>query len=320
MSSKTFIQLIKSDIEKFNPYHDRLGRFTTGGGFGMSSSVYTGDPSRQAVTFSANPKTKAGAMAIDRHGGVVPTAYGMQGGKPSETPKETEKPKENKKQKTIEEATEYAKNQLGMKNVDFSGMDAETANHVNETIAKIQSQYPELKGTVSTIEQYYKSNVNAAMRSYPSSVTSGGDVRQDLLLGDKYRHGMKHLAEQERQGQESGWNPPNCDISRTIWHEYGHAWINVQKAITAANKEPDNNYWRAVEFDGMSRKKTVEKGYIRTAAKELKTTQKALVESISRYGQTNAAETFAEAFAEYHTSSSPRAECVALMRAAGIAN
>lgn len=57
--AKTF-----SEILKFNPYHDRLGRFTTGGGF--MSSGYIGDPDRRAVTFSANPKTRAGAMAIAR--------------------------------------------------------------------------------------------------------------------------------------------------------------------------------------------------------------------------------------------------------------
>lgn len=49
---------------KFNPFHDRLGRFTTGGGF--MSSGYIVDPDKRAVTFSANPETRAGAMAIAR--------------------------------------------------------------------------------------------------------------------------------------------------------------------------------------------------------------------------------------------------------------
>lgn len=64
--AKTFSEI----IEKFNPYHDRLGRFTSGGGF--MASGYTGDKSRQAVTFSANPDTKAGAMAIERARGDHP--------------------------------------------------------------------------------------------------------------------------------------------------------------------------------------------------------------------------------------------------------
>lgn len=64
-SAKTFAEILK-----FNPFHDRLGRFTSGGGF--MASGYTGDKNRQAVTFSANPDTKAGAMAIERARGHHP--------------------------------------------------------------------------------------------------------------------------------------------------------------------------------------------------------------------------------------------------------
>ena len=63
--AKTFAEILK-----FNPFHDRLGRFTSGGGF--MASGYTGDKNRQAVTFSANPDTKAGAMAIERARGHHP--------------------------------------------------------------------------------------------------------------------------------------------------------------------------------------------------------------------------------------------------------
>ena len=42
------------DVEKFNPWHDARGRFTTAGGGGGRGS------------FSANPKTKSGQMAIAR--------------------------------------------------------------------------------------------------------------------------------------------------------------------------------------------------------------------------------------------------------------
>lgn len=42
------------DVEKFNPWHDARGRFTTAGGGGGKGS------------FSANPKTKAGQLAIQR--------------------------------------------------------------------------------------------------------------------------------------------------------------------------------------------------------------------------------------------------------------
>lgn len=54
--SRTF-----SEILKFNPYHDEKGRFTSGNG--------------SFATFSANPDTKAGRMAIERRGGVVAAAH-----------------------------------------------------------------------------------------------------------------------------------------------------------------------------------------------------------------------------------------------------
>lgn len=50
MSQYDYIQEIET-VEKFNPFHDHLGRFTSARGF---------------KTYSANPKSKAGAMAIQR--------------------------------------------------------------------------------------------------------------------------------------------------------------------------------------------------------------------------------------------------------------
>lgn len=51
---------------KFNPYHDRLGRFTTSGGYSI---------------FSANPKTKTGMAAIKReqkNNPLIGAAYGTK--------------------------------------------------------------------------------------------------------------------------------------------------------------------------------------------------------------------------------------------------
>ena len=97
--AKTF-----NEILKFNPYHDRLGRFTTGGGF-MNSS-YVGDPDRQARTFSANPETRAGAMAIARESSMshetIGRAYGLGGTKPAPGNKQP-KPKKPKHQKPTAE-------------------------------------------------------------------------------------------------------------------------------------------------------------------------------------------------------------------------
>lgn len=103
--AKTF-----NEILKFNPYHDRLGRFATGGGF--MNSAWNGPADKQARTFSANPNTRAGAMAIARESATrhetIGRAYGLNGtssnttvkpqnNKTTDKPqKETKKPTENK--------------------------------------------------------------------------------------------------------------------------------------------------------------------------------------------------------------------------------
>ena len=91
-----------NEILKFNPYHDRLGRFTTGGGF-MNSS-YTGDPNTRAVTFSANPDTRAGAMAIARasSGNKAHPIIGQAYGGDTKVPPKQDKPKQAKPPKAKE--------------------------------------------------------------------------------------------------------------------------------------------------------------------------------------------------------------------------
>ena len=97
----------------------------------MSSSMYAGDPDRQAVTFSAKPDTVAGANAIARHGGVVPTAYGWNNGKPGSETKNPDEPKKPNKQ------PEKPKAQDNMNPETLAGvkqgkpMSFEEANHGN---------------------------------------------------------------------------------------------------------------------------------------------------------------------------------------------
>lgn len=83
--------LFSDIIEKFNPYHDSRGRFTTANGF---------------ASFSANPNSKAGKLAIDRAQREHPL-IGLANGtlkNPKKKP-ETNKPKRKRKpkEKPIEE-------------------------------------------------------------------------------------------------------------------------------------------------------------------------------------------------------------------------
>ena len=320
--AKTF-----NEILKFNPYHDRLGRFTSGGGFGVSSSQYTGDPDKKAVSFSANPKTRAGAMAIERHGGVVPEAYGADYKAPpkAEKPKikkpKTEKPKEEPKAdengftpaKSKAEAAEYAKTKLNMESVNYGNLDVDTINHINKEVTAIQKKYPELKESVRNIEIDNRQGVYAA-------AGTGYSGRSTLYIGNtQYGKGLEHVKDHYQKDVDSGYHPAGTDYKSVIWHEYGHifAYTKCKTGLGFAANET-LGYWDGVEYTKNIRGRTYEKGVLRDAAKSLKITQKEFKANISRYAEKNPAETFAEAFAEFNTSKNPRPECIALMKAAGI--
>lgn len=72
---KNFDEII--EIEKFNPYHDRLGRFATASGF---MGAWDGPEDRRAITFSANPKTLQGQNAIVDAGHGVMRMYNVTAG------------------------------------------------------------------------------------------------------------------------------------------------------------------------------------------------------------------------------------------------
>lgn len=92
-----------TDLLKFNPYHDKLGRFAAKGGF-MNSS-WSGDKDRQAMTFSANPNTTYGAKAIAREATMSHESIGRAYNNPAFAPKDAPVTKPPKKSgKTTEKA------------------------------------------------------------------------------------------------------------------------------------------------------------------------------------------------------------------------
>ena len=68
--SKTFIEILKSDpIEKFNPYHDRLGRFTTAGG----ATSFTYKPGQGAMYDNAIAREKQRTAGMGGGSGEIGT-------------------------------------------------------------------------------------------------------------------------------------------------------------------------------------------------------------------------------------------------------
>ena len=302
------------------------------------SSSYSGPRDKQAVTFSANPHTVAGRNAIEREGGllghnIIPVAYGGKPGeplpvKPTVKPKPKAKPKEKPEDKptekpqaqakTIQEAQEFAKQNLGFDYVNYRGLNVEVANHINDTIAKVQTRFPELKGTVGEIQPVPRGNATAAMSVFVT-LPSNGIPSQILHHGKDYKYGLKHVEEVHKRSVAVDFHPKGTEsVSSVIWHEYGHAYANLQSGKKIAAKEPKDWQRRHAAYDKDRSRHGLEREWVEKAAKSQNMTPKAFRESISRYATMSYGETFAEAFSEFFVSPNPRPECTALMKAAGI--
>lgn len=338
--AKTFLEVLEN-VEKFNPYHDRLGRFATKGGF--MNSAYTGDPDKQARTFSANPNTKAGAMAIARESALshetIGRAYGLGSTKPAPGNKQpkpqkpkpqkptTEKPNEKKPKeqpqsnftqaKTKKAATEYAVKELGFEKASYgSKLDIDTINHINKQVADIQAKYPHLKGAVQEIK------VSSSGKMY-ACIETDVTGRMTLKVSSKlYGNGLEALEQQYKADCDIGFHPKGTTAKDIVWHEYGHVYagVEIKKAhgVGAQETMSYTDYNKALKFMSDKRKGSFETQVADKAAKSTGKSVRDLQKGISRYAQKNTKELFAEAFAEFNGSANPSPECIALMKAAGI--
>ena len=285
--AKTFSELLK-----FNPYHDRLGRFATADGY-ATFTIRTKDPKKQHMADMAIAREKeraaAGASAKPKDENAFTPA------------------------KTKAEAMDYAKNKLGIGYADYGNIDIDTINHINQEITELQKKYPELKEAVSNIAPDNRKGVYAA-------AGTGYSGKNTLYIGQgHYGKGIEHLKECYQNDVDSGYHPQNTDYKSIIWHEYGHLLAYQHYKTDMGFKAKDSlGYYDGMEYAKKVRGRSFEKAVVRDAAKSLKITQKELKSRISRYAEKNPAETFAEAFAEFNNSPNPRPECIAMMKAAGI--
>lgn len=276
------------EIEKFNPYHGRDGRFATASG----AASFTYKPGQGRMYDNAIAREKERMAALDTAGGNFTPA------------------------KTREEASRYAVEQLGFKRADYgTKIDIEAVNHINEQITRVQQKYPEVKGAVEDLDIVNRAHVYAQVVTFRTG-------NMTLEIGSElYGRGMDSIKKGYQKDVESGFHPTGTSAEAIIWHEYGHVLANIssKKELSArADEVFSYNDWIKRDSYYQDRKNKVqEKEWLRVAAKNLKTTQKEIKQGISGYAEKNAAETFAEAFAEYHCSNSPRKEAVAMVEASG---
>ena len=284
------------EVEKFNPYHDELGRFATAGGATLFT-IRTKDPRKQHWADMAIAREKDGWEASK--------------------PKEIEfTPAKNKK-----EAVKYAQEKLGFQKVSYgTKMDLKTINHINETITNIQSKYPEVKGAVQELKTAAKKNVYARVRYHQ-------DGKMNLEIGtNAYKFGIDAVETSYKYDVESGFHPKGTTANSIIWHEYGHvlagisakAKIGIEYSDTIGyDKRADfriDRYNHLTEIDWLNKARVDSKN---TDYDFLDKNYKDIAKNISKYAEKNIGELFAEAFAEVTCSPNPSKEAIALVKASG---
>lgn len=276
------------EVEKFNPYHDSRGRFSSANGY-ASFTTRTRDPSKQHMADAAVAREK------ERDASKQPKRVEF-------TPAKTKK-----------EAVEYAQKELGFTNVSYgTKLDIDTINHINEEIANIQAAQPMVKGAVQELK-------TTTANCY-AQVSLSPDGSMSFQVSTRaYGNGLDYLKKSYDRDVESGFHPAGTDYKSIIYHEYGH----VMAAISSKNKVGVGAHERIGSWDGRTeyisslRGHKTEKSWLFSAAKKTGQKPSELMKSVSRYAQKNPAETFAEAYAEFMCSASPRAEAVAIVTASG---
>ncbi len=277
------------EIEKFNPYHDNRGRFTTAGG---------------AASFTYAPgKSKAHDNAIARE-------------KQRHAAEEAAKPKFTfTPAKTKKEAVAYATSELGFQKASYgTKLDIDTINHINEQIARVQQQYPEVKGAVSELKTWSHKTAYAAIETQ-------ADGSMKFLIGtNQYGQGLDAVKKQYANDVSTGFHPTGTDAGSIVYHEYGHVLANIstkQSMGVSAKGNVAANYDERLKFIRSRKSNSVEKEWLFEAAKTTGSKPSEIMKTVSRYAQKNPAETFAEAFSEVMGSASPRKESVELVKASG---
>lgn len=277
------------EIEKFNPYHDRLGRFSTANG----AASFTYKPG------ASTAHDRAIAREKERHAAAE-----------AAKPKFTFTPAKTKK-----EAVAYATTELGFQKASYgTKLDIDTINHINEQIARVQHEYPEVKGAVSELKTWNHQSAYAAIETQ-----SDGSMK--FLIGtNQYSQGLDAVKRQYASDVSTGFHPIGTDAGSIVYHEYGHVLANIstkQGMGVSAKGKVAANYADQLKFIISRKSNSVEKEWLFEAAKTTGSKPSELMKTISRYAQKNPAETFAEAFSEVMGSASPRKEAVEIVKASG---
>ena len=262
---KTFSEL----IEKFNPYHDSKGRFTSAGA---------------AASFTYAPgKSKAHDLAIAREKERTANAAGAinDGGKERIAAAET------RLKAMLKDGAE----------VNLSGVDPELAESTVKSVQTVLDRYPTVKDAFGgfTTDEPEPGYFTDRQGTYACYSSKDGTIH---LNKNKY----SNKAELEKSYNEAVGKkhfPEGTTAESAIVHEMGHA---IDRYLSL--KTIDN--WKVI-WGGETVSSRLWNNNIKNAKKNGEPlTGKIIQNGLSGYATKNAHEYFAEGFSEFMTSPNPR--------------
>lgn len=290
-------------IQKFNPYHDRLGRFTSAGG--AASFTFRSDK-----PFMDNAINRAIEREKQR------TAGGGDGAAAIPDSLKGEYKKRMTEAQMLDLSTDNVQHEIELlsvlgsdKTVKLSGMDKELAAETVEQVKKVVEKYPIVKDAVKGIQvggEIDKETMKTRFDEKPNSMAYYNERTGYICLNKEFYNSKSDFAKKYAEGVESGFHPKGTDYNSTIVHEIGHAIDQyVSKKLYdgweyAMGKRCSSEIWNA-DID-----KAKKKGEPLTG--------KSIRANLSGYASKNSAEYLAEGFAEAFCSDSPRATAKSIVK------
>ena len=196
---------------------------------------------------------------------------------------------------TTSRACEEALNACGFfqKECSLNGIPAKAGKQVGMAFFKLFLDFPFLAGRIDgvTVGKTGRRSLAVCWMQTQDHEFAGGQVE----LNQKRYRDLRKLNMDYQRGDE--FHPENTDYSAIITHELGHTLDGYLTGLALAGYEKDG------------RKLTVSKYLKKQTLKQMKLKTGDVKGELSGYAQRNPAEWFAECFAEYLESQTPREMC-----------
>ena len=238
-------------------------------------------------------------------------------GKKKDTTKKIEKPKKKDKEnvkndkieekainncKTVQDVENLMKSQkwfyvVKENNFDsneelkLEGCDLEAAKQVYIAFEEVYNKFPQLKGKLASVRAYnFKNNMVFA------ECQGGFGVGGIGLNTQKYKS-YKILEKEYKEDIKAGFHPKGTDWTAILTHEFGHA---IDDYLSFGLKLAGEKSGKVKRMSTVMRTKVLKKVGLKTGD------TRSIEQQVSEYATKNAAEFFAECFAEYMKSENPR--------------